>query len=235
MKTITLFILIFFAGLLQAQQSDLVNNTWYLQKMISSNGIVTLPPNNSEVNVIQANFGETSMNTAVVNQFGAWTFPGPHIALTNTTIKYDEYAYSTNPCQIQENCTFENNYFNIFKDGLLGIPIYYTITPQNNYLKLVLTNNNGNQTIYYSQNLAVDDEIEKKFKIYPNPVKEILTIEAEKQNNELFITIFDYQGKKILHYVVANSQKYNLNLLELISFLYYLSIKTENKNYTTKI
>lgn len=236
MKTITLFIIFIFAGLfIKAQQSDLINNTWYLQKMISSNGIEILPPNNSEVNVIQANFGETLMNTSVVNQFGAWTFPGPHIAITNTTIQYDEYGYSTNPCQIVENCTFENNYFNIFKDGLFGIPIYYIITNENNYLKLTLTNNNGNQTIYYSQNLSVNDQEKKRFKVYPNPVGEILTIETEKQNNELFITIFDFQGKRVLNDFIKNSKKYNINLSNLVSGVYILNIKKENKIYTTQI
>ncbi len=223
-----LIIAVLFVGLFtKAQQTELTNNTWYLQKMISSNGTETFAPNNSEVSSIIANFGETSMTTSVVNQFGAYTFPGPHTALTNTTIMYDEYAYSTNPCQITENCTFENSYFNVFKDGLFGVPIYYSITNENNYLKLVLNNNNGTKTIYSSQNLMVNDLEKTNFKIYPNPVDDILKIKSKY--SKLNIQIYDTQGKLILNKIVENSKNFDIDMRGIIRGIYFMTIK-DGKN-----
>ena len=205
----------------KAQQTKLTSNTWYLQKMISSNATETLAPNNSEVSSVKANFGETQMTTSVVNQFAANIFPGPDIALTDTTIFYDEYGYSTNPCQITENCTFENNYFNIFEKKL----IYYTITDENNYLKLVLTHNNGNQTIYYSQNLMVNDLEKNNFKIYPNPVEDILKIESKY--SKLYIQIYDSQGKIILNKIIENSKNFDIDMKGLIKGIYFMTIQTD--------
>lgn len=226
---IKLLVFVIFAGLLQAQQTELINNTWYLKKMISGSGIETLAPNNAEVNNIQANFGETLMTTAVVNQFGAWTFPGPHIALTNTTIIYDEFAYSTNPCQIAQNCIFENNYFNVFKDGIFGIPIYYTITNENNYLKLILTNIDGNKIIYHSQNLSTSEATKDQFVVFPNPVKNILNISAKY--SIVHIKLTDMQGKTILNKNIKksiNTDNFELDLNFLEKGVYLLEINHES-------
>ena len=90
MKATIVFILIFFAGLVQAQQSELISNTWYLQKMVSSNGVEVVAPNNPEVNSIPAIFNQTSMQTDVVTSFLGWILPGSTQPITNTTINYHE-------------------------------------------------------------------------------------------------------------------------------------------------
>ena len=83
MKTIYIIIATFYVGLFtKAQQSELINNTWYLQKMINSNGVEMLSPNNNEVNYVIANFGNSEMNTKVIYEFYGSLFGSGTGALT---------------------------------------------------------------------------------------------------------------------------------------------------------
>ncbi|MGV8947717.1 MAG: T9SS type A sorting domain-containing protein [Lutibacter sp.] len=193
MKNLYFFFFLTSALLLKAQQSNLTSHTWYLQKIIYSNGTESIAPNNTEVTKIPTNFGDTQMDTDVVNDFLAFKFGGN--AITSSTISYDEFWYPPNStgCQIPENCVFQNNYY--FFLGY-GFPMSYEITSENNYLKLILTNNNGNQAVYLSQNLSINEIEKSDFKIYPNPVKDILHLSTKLVR--LNVEIFDVQGKLIL-------------------------------------
>lgn len=224
MKFIYFFLLIVVGLFTKAQQSDLINNTWYLQKMIGSNGTEIPVPNNWEANNIKANFGVTSMTTTVVNQFGAWVFPGTPTAITNTTMLYDEFAFSTNSCQIPENCAFENTYF-FFGMNLIN----YQITNENNgTLKLILTDNYGRQAIYNTQYLAVNDLEKNQFKIYPNPVKEYFTIDTNDQIEQ--VEIYSTSGKLLK---TVKSKK--INISDLAKGNYLVKIKTDKEIITQKI
>lgn len=107
MRTITIFALFLVTGILKAQSLDLINNTWYLQKIIYSNGTETNAPNNTEVSNIPTNFGDTQMHTTVVNDFLAFKFGGN--AITSTTMSYDEFWYNPNStgCQIPKIAHFK--------------------------------------------------------------------------------------------------------------------------------
>ena len=232
MKATIVFILIFFAGLVQAQQSELISNTWYLQKMVSSNGVEVVAPNNPEVNSIPAIFNQTSMQTDVVTSFLGWILPGSTQPITNTTINYDEYQYAPNypNCAIPSNCIFEHNYFFFFG---YGFPMNYQITNQNNYLKLTLTNNSGNQAIYYSQNLGTSEFEETIFKVFPNPFKDILKISSK--DSTLRIVLTDMNGKMIMNKTIKkniNENNFELDLSFLVKGIYLLEI---DKRIITKI
>lgn len=239
MKTTIIFTLLLFAGLLKAQQADLMANTWYLQKMIGSNGTETAAPHNSEVSNIPATFNQTDMQTTVVTSFKGWIFPGTPEppAITDTTIYYDEFAYNpdSTDCQIQSNCTFQNTYFSFFG---YGFPMHYQITNENNYLKLTLTNKNGTQAVYYSENLAVSDIEKKEFKVYPNPVKNSLTILTRVP--EIRIKLYDMQGRLILDKKGKQNATSNTIELEMNSVKtgnYIITIGDDNGTviHTTKI
>lgn len=193
MKHLYFFFFLTSALLLKAQQSNLTSHTWYLQKIIYSNGTESYAPKNAEVNNIPTNFGDTQMDTDVVNDFLAFKFGGN--AITSTTISYDEFWYNPNStdCEIPDNCLFQNNYYFFLA---YGFPMSYEIISENNYLKLILTNNNGNQAVYLSQNLSINEIEKSDFKIYPNPVKDILHLSSKL--GRLNVEIYDVQGKLIL-------------------------------------
>ena len=208
MKNLYFFFFLTTALFLKAQESDLKSHTWYLQKIIYSNGTETIAPNNTEVSNIPTNFGDTQMDTAVVNDFLAFKFGGS--AITSTTISYDEFWFNPNStaCQIPSNCTFQNDYFFFLA---YGFTMSYQITNENNYLKLILTNNNGNQAVYLSQYLSLNEIEKSDFKIYPNPVKNILNVSSKL--SILNVKLYDVQGKLILSKnLEKNSIRNNLEL-----------------------
>lgn len=232
MRTITIFALFLVTGILKAQSLDLINNTWYLQKIIYSNGTETNAPNNTEVSNIPTNFGDTQMHTTVVNDFLAFKFGGN--AITSMTMSYDEFWYNPNStgCQIPENCAFQNNYY--FFLGY-GFPMGYQITNENNYLKLILTNNNGNQAIYYSQTLSINETEKTNLKVFPNPVRDILNIST--QQSKLKVQLYDMQGKLILHKNINVNNNYELNITDIVTGNYILNIRDSNDKiiYTSKV
>ncbi len=237
MKTITIFALLLIAGLLKVQQSDLMANTWYLQKMIGSNGTETAAPHNSEVSNIPATFNQTDMWTAVVTSFLGWVFPGAPEPITNTTLHYDEYQYAPYypDCILPENCIFQSNYFSFFG---YGFPMNYQITNENDYLKLTLTNKNGTQAVYYSENLAVSDIEKKEFKVYPNPVKNSLTILTRVP--EVRIKLYDMQGRLILdkkgkQNAISNTIELEMNSVKTGNYIITIGDANGTVIHTTKI
>ena len=238
MKTIYIIIATFYVGLFtKAQQSELINNTWYLQKMINSNGAEMLSPNNNEVNYVIANFGNSEMNTKVIYEFYGSLFGSGTGALTDTTIIYDEFFYNNNAtdCQIPENCLFQNSYFFFFG---YGFPMNYKITNENNYLKLTLTNNSGNKAVYLSQKLSTFNIEDVDTKIYPNPIKDILSISSKF--SELDIQLYDMMGKLILSKKIkknADHKIFELDMTKIQTGIYVIKIINTDKKiiYTSKI
>jgi len=221
-------------GLLKAQSLDLSNNTWYLQKITYSNGTETIAPNNIEVGTITANFSNAQMHTIVVNDFLAFKMGSD--AITPTTLYYDEYWYNPNStgCQIPSNCTFQNDYYFFLA---YGFPMNYQITNENNYLKLTLINNSGNQAIYYSQTLLLNETEKTDLKIFPNPVSNILNISTKKSNLE--VQLFDMQGNLILNKNIYKNKNtnYELNIKDIATGNYILNLIDNNEKifYTSKV
>ena len=227
--------LIFLFKISSAQQYELINNTWNLEKVIL-NDIEHYFPNSINTINATANFTSNYFNSHICNTLSADT------TLSNDLIIFNGSGLTLGSCPDSNNNEyniFETYYFGQFFGSNTTSGIYpsyhYLIENIGNNLKLTLINPNGDNAIYWSENLSVSDSISNTIKVYPNPVEDMLTIVTEKYNKELFITIFDMQGKRVLNNVIKNSKEFNINLSKLISGTYLLNIKTENKNINTKI
>lgn len=73
---------------------------------------------------------------------------------------------------------------------------------------------------------------EKDLKIYPNPVSDILRIEAETEIKSF--SIFDIQGR-ILESVIVNTQRYEFDINHFREGTYIISVVTTDKIYTRLI
>lgn len=222
MKNLTIFLVLLIAQICKSQQADLLNNTWYLEKMVSSNGVVTPAPNNTEVTSVTAAFSQTGMQTSVVTTFQGYIFPGAPLPVTNSTLSYDEYQYAPNysNCVIPSNCTFEHNYFFFFG---YGFPMNYTISNQGNFLRLTLSNKFGNQAVYTSQFLATAEVQDVPSTIVSNPVRDILKISSPKRLMTIKIT--DVTGKLILEKRIEKNQSedvFELDVQFLPKGIYFL-------------
>lgn len=208
MKSFIVLILVLISSKIVAQNPMLIDRTWTLDKMISSVGENILPPNNDELENITMNFyQEDFMITDAVGTLTSFgVFSGDPI--TDTQLNYDEFSLETTDCEHTENCEFEEYYFFFF---IYGMPINYFIESEENLLKLTLTNNSGQQAIYYAHNLSVTElDDPNLYSVYPNPVNEILTIKGVEQN-QVSIQIFDVSGKLVYH----NKLNVNQNMIEI--------------------
>ncbi|WP_094745965.1 T9SS type A sorting domain-containing protein [Vaginella massiliensis] len=222
MKNFIIFILVLISTKIVAQNPLLFDRTWTLDKMISSVGENILPPNNDELESITMNFyQEDYMITDAVGTLTCYgVFEGNPI--NDTQINYDEFYSETTDCEYTENCEFEEYYFFFF---IYGMPTGYFIESEDNLLRLTLTNNSGQQAIYYSQNLSVTESDDTKFyTVYPNPVNEILTIRGLNQNN-VSIQIFDVSGKLVYHNKLnVNQNKIEIPVLHLEKGIYFIKL-----------
>ena len=76
-------------------------------------------------------------------------------------------------------------------------------------------------------------ETRKELTIYPNPVEDICHISLSGNDNQpLDIRIIDIQGKLIMKKVISGSE---LNLSQLKTGIYFISINDATKTYTKKI
>ncbi len=84
----------------------------------------------------------------------------------------------------------------------------------------------------HNQTLSIDSFTTESFKIYPNPVKDILSIQINN-SIETQIEIFDVLGKKVYSNYIYNSSDINLNQIK--KGIYILRITQENKSITKKL
>lgn len=223
-----------FVGLLtKAQQFDIYNHTWYLQKLVNTNGNVSLAPNNTEVSSVIITFSDREMHTFVVDNFYGFKMGGN--AATSATLLYDEFYYpsTTNNCQISENCVFQNDYY-FFLGAYGGYPMNYEIINEANYLKLTLTDTNGNKAIYFSETLTVIEENLNEIKIYPNPV--LTTLFIPSKLDTVTFNIFDSQGKVVFQKTKSKNkmeQVFKIDFSGFINGIYFLNIidKKNSKTY----
>jgi len=69
--------------------------------------------------------------------------------------------------------------------------------------------------------------------VYPNPLKNKLTITFPYKNTLYFVNIYDIQGKEVVRKIasILNSDTYDLDLSQQKSGLYFVKI-TDNKSLT---
>ncbi len=99
-----------------------------------------------------------------------------------------------------------------------------------NYYRLQQFDADNNFT--YSNVISVDFSPVDKYTVYPNPVKDIFTIDNLSGNTSL--TLVDADGRVVLKTVTTN-KSYNCNVKSLAAGVYYLQVNGGNKTSTVKI
>jgi hypothetical protein len=109
----------------------------------------------------------------------------------------------------------------------------------NKSLWIGLSGNKDNMSIgtvyYYNLDNILETKISsfQQFKVYPNPVKEILTVEFSEPGKNRY-SLYSNDGKRAKSGITYN-QKFDLNLSDLFPGVYILSIWNEKNCNTIKI
>jgi hypothetical protein len=238
----TLFILIsitFFlpslgaaGGGLFAQDPELFNHTWYLQKIVLEDGTEHIPIPNDDVPFITIIFNDEIpyyFETTVCNNF-----VGELIYEANNNFLITHSEMTLLECKPVENYYFAGIQFGFFSEGGGHIedPFSYDITTNGNEKTLTITNVRGDEAIYGNLLLSTGQYEDVQFSIYPNPAQETLQI---NQNSYQFITatIYNLQGKIINRHTLENSHS-TIDVKALNSGLYFLVLESENGEWVAQ-
>jgi len=117
--------------------------------------------------------------------------------------------------------------------GIPNNPFTYNIESVEDYLQLTIENGEGDWAVYNSVLLSTNLFHQNSFTIYPNPVKDNLSINNNTSNQSVTATIYDVSGKELQsYYVEANIS--SLNVKSLISGLYFIVFENEEGERVSK-
>ncbi len=228
MKNIILLSFILLSFFAKAQQSELRQNNWYLQKIIIDD-VEYITPINEEVSEVRIRFHSTYFTTSVCNILGGaiqYYSSGPSFIISDPDVTLMD-------CNLSENYYFESLYFwQFFYDeyGIAG-PFIYTIEELDSYKLLTITNSVGVQAIYHTLNTVSISEIShinSQLILYPNPAINKLLIQDLKNKRQLSINMTNLLGQEILSEMLINHQT-ELDISHLNKGVYLIRIYDENE------
>lgn len=116
--------------------------------------------------------------------------------------------------------------------GIANNPFNYTIETINDFLQLTITNGEGDWAVYNSVLLSTPTFDQKSFTMYPNPVKENLTINNTSDQN-VTATIYDVIGTA-LQKLLLEANTSTINVKALNTGLYFVVFENESGERVSK-
>ncbi|MGB1243416.1 MAG: T9SS type A sorting domain-containing protein, partial [Chitinophagales bacterium] len=97
----------------------------------------------------------------------------------------------------------------------------------------VADSSNINITMTYTADaftVGIEDDPISQIKVYPNPVRDNLTIDVGNDTKVRYVEVYNLIGRKMAHYSIPQNQgKHRINASALPEGLYF--VKMLNKNY----
>ena len=178
------------------------------------------------------------LHIRVKNNLNQWSLYGRQVfyksaQITNNEIVAAEFFIDTDPGN--GNATAISLTQGTTVDETLNIPIPNDLSAGDHILHIRVQSSNGNWSLYgrpeFSTTLSNNDVVLKDFKMYPNPVKDVLHLSI--QNNTLeSVTFIDINGRVVLE---KSNNLEQINTTHLPSGFYLLKIKTQNGSISKKI
>jgi len=211
-----------------AQNPELFENEWYLQKIIID-GVEHVAPHNEEIDFVQLNIFQDLFNTSVCEGLS-----GHGLTITNTDISVFELVLLIDePCYLAANNTFQSLYYNDFFEFQSPDPdrfFSYQIDDEGDSLFMVWTNSTGDKAFYGNQLLSNENLKVLQFFVYPNPVKNILVVKSTKPITK--VVFYDVLGKKLLS---INQDFQQMDVSSLSKGVYFVTITTEKGKMVRKV
>ena len=87
--------------------------------------------------------------------------------------------------------------------------------------------------VIFNYFLGIENETPANFSVYPNPVNDVLNVNASNIDNNSNITVYDITGKTVATSVLVNG-KNQLNLKNLNAGVYFYTIRNNKAVIETK-
>ena len=224
MKNNFLFYLIIFCNLGFAQNPELFDNNWYLEKFVIDN--VDIPQTNQSDFYHFINFQDTNEDIQLSSYYCQIHLYFVCSTITDTNFAYNEIISPQVYCEefnVEDiymrniNNDFyitDNNTFNYVVNDIAGVN------------QLIITNSLNNQAIYYNVNLSTEGVIaNKSLEIYPNPVEDVININIKIDIDN--INLYGIDGKWIQSF--ENNSENKIDVSGLKAGIYFIEIRTADK------
>ena len=232
MKTFILIIfsLIIYSFQSQAQTQELLDNTWYLEKVVIDDEDIFVP----NLGVPPIAYAEFSIDN-LTTEYCDWLFADIEYSEPSNFI-FTGAGVTFEGCGVEEYDVFEAIYFNDFFGSIeVGFyqPFSYEITEESSTLKkLTITNINNDQAIYYSQTLSNQDmDGFGTVKLYPNPAQNKFSIESDVDIKQ--IKIYNQLGQVVLEFDDIKPQP-SFNISILSKGVYFVELSSVQGKKTVK-
>jgi hypothetical protein len=231
MKTFSLilFFIIVNSFQSQAQTQELLNNTWYLEKVVIEGEDIFVP-----------NLGSPPI---AYSEFNLDFFSTEYCMSLYADIEYSELSnfiftgqgLTFEGCEVEEYDMFDAVYFYDYLGFEVGFyqPFSYEITEESSTLKkLTITNTNDDKAIYYSETLSIQDvDGFGTVRLYPNPSQNEFSIESDVDIKQ--IKMYNQLGQVVLEFDDIKPQlSYDISILS--KGVYFVELSSVQGKKTVK-
>jgi hypothetical protein len=232
MKTIILIIfsLIIYSFQGQAQTQELLNNTWYLEKVVIDNEDIFVPDDLIiEYAEFYENYFDTQSSCNLLDGEISFNDDNSNFAILN-------FGLTLENCLDDEIGEFESFYlldFFNYPDPDFNNPFNYSTEEiSQSVLKLIVTNKNDDKAIYYSQTLSTEDiDGFGTVRLYPNPAQNEFSVESDVDIKQ--IKMYNQLGQVVLGFDDIKPQpSYNISVLS--KGVYFVELSSVQGKKTVK-
>lgn len=212
-----------------AQDPLLIDNPWYLEKLIIE-GEEIIPPYLEIEPVVGRIFFQIESVTVRFCDFRIWDVV--YDSGENSFV-FGNWIAAGQGCDQPGNFLFEPVYTSIFYEGeITKNPFTYDIISGNgDVLSLTITNVEGDQAIYGNVFLSVPEARQSAIDIYPNPAKSIIYINATAVHITS-LKLYTITGLRVTN-VMDDLE--SVDISGLAAGMYLLKISTENGSVVKKL
>jgi len=219
-----------FSGVAQIQQVDLMNNEWYVHKVVLNN-VEHLAPINQERTNWQVKNSEFLFNAATIYLYycTSCAWQGIDFLPNNEFMVQDMVCLAMNDCNSLSgngNTDFLGKFYDVLTINQPNTVFQYEVTNVDSSTKqLKITNIDGGEAYFYSSKLSVTTREFSKVTIFPNPVGSSLNINLElvPEINCRFV-FYDLTGKQVKIIEELSSKTISIDTSDLKNGIYFLTI-----------
>jgi hypothetical protein len=232
MKSIKIILLaIIISQLGYAQDPQLFENTWYIQKVILDGNEHERPYETFDGHLILSLDELNLWHEPCDEGFGS---PIQYDISNNTFNINDGGVGIIGVCVDPDIINFMNNHYSVYliDNNFARNPFTYVLETVNDHTSLTIINADGDQAIYGDALLSIDEFTQQSISVYPNPAQDVITIEKNNRVEITAIKLYDALGRLVLAVMGDVNQ---IDVSSFTSGVFLIKIETDKGVIVKKI
>lgn len=229
MKNLILITFLVVGLFAKAQQTELIQNNWYLTKVLIESEEFFPPPYDAQIGI---NYFTKFENENYFYTNGCNTISADINDLNDSSFTLFDANITQMECEHQEFDDFDGRYFSLFWDYEGEDLFQYEIIDNIGVLSLIITNPSGNKAYYENQHLSIQEfnMVDDNFLIVIQD--NLLYVKIINSTfNPKTISIYDLNGRLILRSEINNEKVF---VGQIPNSIYIVQIEDINGNFYSK-